>query len=546
MKFVIAAFRPLRTKTFRSIWTASLASNAGLLIQGVGAAWAMAEMATADLVAMVQTAAFLPLALFAIPAGAIADMYDRRKVQIAALTVSLVGASAMTLVSWAGLMTPWALLGFCFFVGSGFALLGPAWQSSVGEQVPPEDLPQAVALNGISYNIARAIGPAVGGFIVAVAGVTVAFAVNALFYVPILLALLAWKRKLEPARLPPEGLWRAVMSGVRYIAHMQPVRSAVMRSFVMGLFGAPLLSLIPLISRDLLGGGASAFGLLLGCFGGGAVAGIFILQPLRRFRNETIVRGCTLVVAAGLATLALSSSMLLSSAALAVTGMAWMTVFAILGISLQLFVPRWVVGRSVATLQATTALGVAVGSACWGVLAAHQGVAVALAVAAACMALSPLLAVVLRVADRSVSAESVSELPAEAPVQMGISGRSGPIAIDLQYRIPAGRARDFYVLMGEVRRIRARNGAYDWSLSRDLDDPEVWLERYRCPTWDDYLRHRGRRTVEEFLVQRQAAELHIGIEPIRVRRWLERPPGSVRWHEEVPDRGDHSLGLPGS
>lgn len=546
MKFFIEAFKPLRTPAFRNIWTASLASNAGLLIQGVGAAWAMAQMATADLVSMVQTAAFLPLALFAIPAGAIADMYDRRKVQMVALTISLIGASAMTLVSWAGWMTPWALLGFCFLVGTGFALLGPAWQAAVGEQVPPEDLAQAVALNGISYNIARAIGPAVGGFIVAIVGVTAAFAVNALFYVPILLALLAWKRKVEPARLPPEGLSRAVLTGVRYIAHMQPVRSAVVRAFAMGLLGAPLLSLIPLVSRDLLSGGASTFGFLLGCFGGGAVAGIFILPPLRRFRNEVVVRGCTLVVAAGMAVLALSASLPLSAAALAFTGMAWMIVFAILGVSLQLFVPRWVVGRSVATLQAGTALGVAVGSVCWGVLAEREGVAVALGAAAACLALSPLLAFVLRVADRSVSAESVSDMPAESPVSLGITGRSGPIAIDLQYRIPADRARDFYALMGEVRRIRARNGAYDWSLSRDLDDPEVWLERYRCPTWDDYLRHRGRRTVEEFLVQRQAAELHFGIEPIRVRRWLERPPGSVRWRDEVPDRGDQQISLPGS
>lgn len=539
-------FAPLRLPVYRNIWSASLVSNAGFLIQGVGAAWAMAAMSTADMVSMVQTATFLPLALFAIPAGALADMYDRRKAQMAALLLSLSAAVLMTAVSAGGLMTPWVLLALCFLLGCGFALFGPAWQSSAGEQVPLEVLPQAVALNGISYNIARAIGPAMGGVIVAAAGATAAFAINAVFYVPILLALLAWKRVVEPPRLPPEGIVRAVVSGVRYIVHMAPVRSAVMRSFVIGLLGAPLMSLVPLVSRDLLGGGASTFGLLLGCFGGGAVVGIFVLQPLRRFRNETVVRGCSLVLGAAVAVLAVSTSVMLSALVLACAGMAWMTTFAILSVSLQLFVPRWVVGRAVATLQATTSLGIALGSWLWGVSALHYGLAPTLLITAALLLLSPLLARSLRIADRSSSAQTASDQLPEPEVRLGISGRSGPIVIDVQYRIPAERARDFYHLMREVERIRKRNGAYDWSLSRDLADPQLWSERYRCPTWNDYLRHRARRTLEEVSVQRSAAELHVGLDPIQVRRWLERPAGSVRWQAEAPDRGDPPMPLAGS
>lgn len=539
-------FLPLRTATFRNIWVASLVANTGFLIQSVGSAWAMAGMAPADMVAMVQTATFLPMALFAIPAGAIADMYDRRKAQMISLSLALLAAALMTLVSALGLMSPWTLLGFCFLVGSGVAFFGPAWQSAVGEQVPPSILPQAVALNGISYNIARSFGPAVGGLIVAALGVTAAFAINALFYLPILFALYAWRRVVEPSRLPPEGLPRAVVSGLRYIANMLPVRRAVMRSFVSGLLGAALLSLMPLVSRDLLGGGATTFGVLLGCFGIGAVGGIFVLEPLRAFSNEMVVRGCSLVLAASAAVMACSGSLLLTSLVLVAAGTSWMMLMTIVAIALQLLVPRWVVGRAVATMQATTALGIAAGSWAWGTVARDHGVATALLIAAVLLLLSPLLGIFLRIADRTASAETVEGALDDPDVKLGITGRSGPISIEVQYRIPAERARDFYNLMREVQGIRSRNGAYDWALSRDIADPEVWCERYRCPTWNDYLRQRERRTVEEAEIQKRAMDLHFGLEPVRVKRWLDRPSGSVRWSAETPDRGDAQLPLTGS
>lgn len=537
-------FSPLREATFRNMWFSSTVSNTGGLIQSVGAAWVMASISTADNVALVQTASFLPMALFALPAGAIADIYDRRRVQMLFLSLSLVAAALMTVVSLMGLITPWVLLGFCFLVGCGGALSAPARGASVGEQVPKALIPQAVALNNISYNLARSVGPALGGVIVAAFGATVAFAINSLSYLPMLESLRRWKREAEVSRLPPEGLARSISAGVRYIVNMQPVRRAILRAFIACFLGAALPSLLPLVARDLLGGDAKIFGLLLGCFGIGAVSGIFVLQPLRTsIGNENTVRACSLVVAASLAVLAFSTSLLIDMVILLAAGMAWMVMTTSISITVQLFVPRWVMGRAIATTSASTSLGVALGSWLWGAVAEDHGLPFVFQVAAVALALSLILGRYLPVADRSTSVESDDRVLDDPEVKLGITGRSGPISIELQYRIPSEQARDFYNLMREMQLVRTRSGAYDWALSRNLADPELWSECFRCPTWDDYLRHRSRRTLEDAELHSRAQAMHVGMEPIKVLRWLDRPSGSVRWQEEAPDRGDDALQL---
>ncbi len=343
-------FAPLTHATFRSMWISSTASNTGSLIQSVGAAWVMAVISTADHVALVQTASFLPMALLALPAGAIADIYDRRKVQIVFLMLSLVSVILMAVVSLLGLITPWILLALCFLVGSGGALSAPARGASVGEQVPRELLPQAVGLNNISYNLARSLGPAIGGVIVAAFGATTAFAVNAVSYLPMLESLRRWRRVAEVSRLPPEGLARSISSGLRYIINMQPVRRALLRVFIICFLGAALQSLMPLIARDLLHGDAKTFGLLLGCFGVGAVSGIFVLQVVRKvFGNEKTLCLCCLTLAASLVVLAFSRNLYLNLVVLFAAGMAWMITTTTVSITVQLFVPRWVMGRAIAT-----------------------------------------------------------------------------------------------------------------------------------------------------------------------------------------------------
>jgi len=531
----LGTFAPLSVPTFRTIWLASLVTNIGALIQAVGSAWIMAEIATPDMVAMVQAATFLPLALLAIPAGAFADMYDRRKTQMAAICVAMIGATALTGLSLAHAITPWGLLGMCFFIGCGMALFGPAWQSSPGEQVPPALLPQAVALNGISYNVARSFGPAIGGIIVATAGVSAAFAANVVCYVPILLALAMWRRPRIPTRLPPEQLARAMMSGMRYIVHMQPVRTAISRSLVIGVLGAALLSLMPLIARAMPGATARTFGIMLGCFGAGAVGAIFILQRLRRMGNERLVRICSMALGACVGLLAISQNLPLSAALLFVAGGVWMVQVSTVSIAVQLFVPRWVTGRVVASLNATIAGGIAIGAIFWGQLAQQHGTPFALLVAAGLLAMAPLLGRFLPLADRALAATSLEEPLEDPEVTLDVNGRSGPIVIEVDYLIPADSAREFYDRMRTIRRIRVRTGAFSWSLSRDLNDAEHWRERYNLPTWNDYLRQRNRCTEEEMVMQRSLHDLLIEGADIFVHRRLERPFGSVRWRTDSPD-----------
>jgi len=534
---------PLRHAVFRRIWLASLLSNLGILIQGVGAAWAMTQMtSSADKVALVQTALMLPIMLVSMPAGAIADMHDRRVVAMVSLAISLVGATALTVLAWLNLVTPNILLAFCFIVGTGMALMGPAWQSSVSEQVPSETLPAAVALTGISYNIARSFGPAVGGIIVASAGAVAAFAANAVLYLPLLIVLFLWDRVSEPSRLPRERLSRAMVSGVRYITNSPSIKIVLTRTLITGIIGGSISALMPLIARDLLHGGAQLYGIMLGAFGVGAVIGALNIAEVRkRMSGEAAVRACTLSMAGAIAAVALSKEPVLTAAALVVAGAVWMLAVALFNIGVQLSAPRWVAGRSLAAFQASIAGGIAVGSWGWGHLTDIAGVEVALLVSAGLMMLSPLLGVWMRMPPIGARNEAATELLADPEVQLQLTGRSGPLVVEIEYRVAQDNARAFHNVMQEVQLSRQRNGAYGWSIARDIADPELWTERYHCPTWLDYLRQRNRATLSERELHQQAIAFHLGPEPLRVRRMLERPFGSVRWKEETPDQAANEV-----
>jgi predicted MFS family arabinose efflux permease len=528
---------PLRLAVFRRIWLASLLSNLGLLIQAVGAAWAMTQMtSSADMVALVQTALMLPVMLISMPAGAIADMYDRRIVALVSLSIALAGATALSVLAWLGLITPHILLAFCFIVGSGMALFGPAWQSSVSEQVPAETLPSAVALNGISYNIARSFGPAIGGIVVATAGAVAAFAANAVLYIPLLVVLFLWRRTSEPSRLPREQLSRAIVSGVRYIANSPSIRIVLARTLVTGAIGGSVSALMPLVARDLLHGGAQTYGIMLGAFGVGAVIGALnIAEVRRRLSGEAAVRACALSMAGAIAAVALSREPVLTAAALVVAGAVWMLAVALFNIGVQLSAPRWVAGRSLAAFQASIAGGIALGSWGWGRLTDAAGVETALLISAGLMLLSPLLGLWLRM-PRVGARNEDAEVLADPEVRLSLTGRSGPLVVEIEYRVAQENARTFHNVMQEVQLSRQRNGAYGWSIARDIADPELWTERYHCPTWFDYLRQRSRSTQSERALHQRAIAFHLGPEPVRVRRMLERPFGSVRWKDETPDR----------
>ncbi|WOH63940.1 MFS transporter [Bradyrhizobium sp. BWA-3-5] len=527
---------PLRHAVFRRIWLASLVSNLGILIQGVGAAWAMTQMtSSADKVALVTSALTLPIMLMSIPAGAIADMYDRRVVALIGLLIALFGATALTMLAWLGLVTPNLLLALCFVAGSGMALMGPAWQSSVNEQVPSEKVPAAVALNGISYSIARSVGPAIGGIVVASAGAVIAFALNALFYLPLIAALLLWKRIAEPSRLPPEKLGRAIVSGVRYITNSPSIKIVLTRAMVTGIVGGAIIALMPLVARDLLHGGAQTYGIINAAFGLGALIGALKIAELRkRMSGEAAIRACALSMGGAIAAAALSREPVLTAAALVLAGAAWMMTAVLFNIGVQLSAPRWVAGRSLAAYQAAGSGGIAVGSWCWGHLTDLAGVETALLVSAALMLASPLIGLWLRMPRINAPGDD-AEVRADPEVRLPLTGRSGPLVVEIEYRVAQENARAFHSLMQDVQLSRQRNGAYGWSLARDIADPELWTERYRCPTWLDYLRHRNRSTQSERAMEQEAIAFHIGPAPLRVRRMLERPFGSVRWKDDTPD-----------
>jgi MFS family permease len=540
----LGIFSPLRHATFRRIWTASLMSNLGLLIMGVGAAWSMTKMtSSASMVALVQTALMMPVALISTPAGAIADMFDRRIVGLVALAIALLGAVSMTVLAWLGVMTPDLLLALCFTVGSGMALFGPAWQASVSEQVPAEALPSAVALNSISYNIARSFGPAIGGVIVAAAGAIAAFATNALFYLPLIIVLYLWRRVQEPSRLPPERLARAVISGVRYILNSPSIRILLMRTLVTGIVGGSVSALMPIATRDLLRGDAQTYGIMLGAFGLGAVTGALNVSALRsRLGAEAAVRLCVIVMGVGIAIVAMSRSPILTGVVLLFAGAGWTASVTLFNVGIQLAAPRWVAGRALAAYQAAIAGGIALGSWIWGSAASLIGVKGALLASGAALVLSSLLGFWMRMPLVRGPNEQALDFLEDPEVRLALTSRSGPIVVEIEYRVSSKKARLFYAVMQHVQLSRKRNGAYGWSIARDLADPELWTERYHCPTWHDYLRQRNRSTDSERALHQRANEFHIGQAPIRVRRMLERPIGSVRWKDETPDRSttDHA------
>jgi MFS family permease len=531
-------FSPLSHPVFRRIWFASLTSNLGLMVMGVGAAWAMTEMTNSpEMVALVQASLMLPIALVSAPAGAAADMFDRRIVSLVALTISFTGASSMTLLAWHGALSPATLLAFCFLIGCGMALMGPSWQASVGEQVPSQDLPAAVALNGISWNLARSFGPAIGGAIVAAFGATAAFAGNALFYLPLMIVLFMWRRVREPARLPPERLARAVVSGVRYIAYSPQIRIVLVRTMVTGVLGGSILALTPIVTRDLLNGDARDFGIMLGAFGVGAVIGALNVSNFSsRLGSENAIRLSAMAMGAGVAVVAMSNSKIVSGVALLVTGAGWTASVTLFNVGIQLVAPRWVSGRALAAFQAAISGGVAAGAWLWGATAKAIGVADALLIASVALTLSAALGRWMRMPQVKGPTEQSFEALEDPEMRLQLTARSGPIVVEIEYRVDPKQARLFYAVMQQVQHSRQRNGAYGWSIARDIADPELWTERYHCPTWLDYLRQRNRPTDSERTLHARAMEFHMGSEPVRIRRMLERPVGSVRWKDETPDR----------
>lgn len=535
-------FGPLANRTFRDLWLASQISNLGALIQTVGAAWLMGSLTTSHgMVALVQSSNALPVMAFSLISGALADNFDRRRIMLSALIFMFAMSLALTVFAWAGWLTPWVLLAFTFLIGCGTALFNPSWQASIGDIVPREDVAGAVSLNSMGFNLARSVGPAIGGAIVAAAGAAVAFAVNAVSYIGLIVGLMRWQRPEGEARLPREELGRAIGAGFRYVA-MSPALIRVMaRAALFGIGASAMLALLPIYTRDTLGGTALTYGIFLGCFGIGAIGGVFMNVRLRSWlRNERVVSLAFWGFSVALAGLAAFPVLPAVVPMLMIGGACWVLALSLFNTTVQLSTPRWVLGRALSLYQTAVFGGMAAGAWLWGALADGQGIATAFGVAAAVLALGALAGNLLQVNEFSDLDLTPLGLITAAEPKIDLRGRSGPIFIMVEYEIALDDTDDFLVLMQQRRRIRIRDGAQRWALLRDLEQPELWSEKYYVPTWVDYARHLSRRTKADVALQEAVRALHRGAEPPRVLRKIERQ--TVPQHDDAPPLPPPGLG----
>lgn len=502
------------------------------MIHTVGAAWHMASITGSPaMVALVQASVMMPIMLLSLITGALADSFDRRRMMIAAQSFMLVNSLALAICAALGVLSPWLLLAFTFLIGCGTAANTPAWQASVGDLVPRHELPSAIALNSMGFNIARSVGPAIGGMIVAAVGSATAFAVNTGSYIGLIAALTRWHPQRSTDPLPRQPLASAIAAGLRYTAMSPPLLAVLARGGMFGLAACSVLALLPLVARDLLGSGALTFGLLLGSFGAGAVAGAAVGAKLRaRLKTEAVIRIACLAWVIGAVIVAVSRTLPLTLIALVPVGAGFLITLSTFNITVQLTSPRWVVARALSLYQMVTFGGMAAGSWVWGAVASRTDIGTALLVASAAQLLTILVGARVPLADgQGLNLDPVSRWH-EPETNLPIERRSGPIVTSIEYRISQEDVDRFLALMVERRRNRLRNGVQKWTLLRDLADPETWIERYNSPTWLEYIRQNVRTTHTDHAISEEIRALHRGPGRPVVRRRLERQPAARSDH----------------
>jgi MFS family permease len=518
------ALAPFHYPIFRQVWIASTLASLGVLIQSVGASWLMISLGqSADMVALVQAAITLPVVLLSLLAGAMADNLDRRRMMLGAQTFMLVVSVALALCTWSGFITPWLLLLFAFALGCGVAINAPAWQASVGDMVPRTELPAAVALNSMGFNMARSVGPAIGGLIVAAVGAAGAFAANAVSYIGLILVLARWRPPPQPRALPRETLGLAVAAGIRYVWMSPAIGRVLLRSAAFGLAAGAVMALMPVVAKDLLAGGPLTYGFLLGAFGLGAVGGALGNAWVRKsLSTETTVRFACVGFALAALIVGLSNNLLTTMAGLIVAGAGWLLALATFNVAVQMSAPRWVVARALSAYQMAAFSGMAAGSWLWGEVATQLSIKAALLAASvvmlACAALGRWLPLT-QTEDLNLDLLRVWKEPVTA---LPIEPRTGPVVVTIEYRIHQEDLPQFLAAISERRRIRRRDGARNWRLLRDISDPQLWIERYETPTWLEYVRHNSRITHQDATVPERLRALHRGDEAPRVRRMIER------------------------
>jgi MFS family permease len=514
---------PLKHPLFRALWIAAAASNIGTWMQEVGQSWLMTSLTTSPLmVALVQTAESLPIFLLALGAGALADVVDRRRLLLVTQAWMLVVSGGLGLVTLAGWVSPWLLLAFVFALGLGAALNLPAWQAVVPELVSRDELAAAVTLNGVQFNVARAVGPALGGFIVAAAGPAASFLLNALSFLAVIGVLYFWRRVPQESLLPAERISSAMRAGLRYVRHAPPFQGVLIRTAVFILGASALWAILPQFARRELELDSLGYGIMLGCLGAGAVWGAFLMPRLREHLSLDRMVGLAALSFGGV-TLILAYVRIFGvlCAALLVAGAAWMIVMSSFNVAAQITSPSWVRARALGVYVLVFQGGMAGGSAAWGAVAEHLSISIAFAGAAIVLLIG--LAVVPRyrlapMADLDLTPSSHWQNPvAVVPLEPD----QGPVLITVEYRIDSARAREFAALMmQDIRLSRRRDGAFYWGLYHDIADPSRYLETFLVESWVEHLRQHERLTAEDRKLQEIVRAFHVDPNPPIVTHFI--------------------------
>jgi MFS family permease/quinol monooxygenase YgiN len=493
---------------FRAMWTASVVSNIGTWMQDVGAGWLMTSLAPSPLlVALVQAATTLPIVLLALPAGAWADIVDRRRYLIGTQLWMLIMAAVLGFFTLTGVTTAGLLLAFTFALGCGAALTWPAWAAMVPELVPRSELHSAIALNSMGINVARAIGPALAGFIIAVTGPGTVFLLNAASFLGIVVVLSRWQRAPRQSALPAERFFSALRAGLRYARHAPRLQAVLIREGAFFIFASAPWALLPLLVRRELGAGPGVYGILVACIGAGAVAGALYLPRLRtRLTYDALVLSATLAYTATMLVLAHVHNLYLLGVAMLLSGTAWITILSSLHLTAQTALPEWVRARGLALFMVMFMAGMAGGSALWGQVANLAGIPLALT-AATVGALGGLaLTWRFRLGDHEL-VDFTPSMHWPAPlVNQEPEPDQGPVLVTLEYRIDPANRQKFLDLMQELRRIRRRDGAFFWELFHDTANPERFLECFMLESWLEHLRQHERVTVVDRQLQEQVKQ----------------------------------------
>lgn len=514
------AFAPFAHRAFALLWTATLISNIGTWMHDVGAGWLMTTLNSSPaVVALVQTATTLPIFLFALLAGALADRLDKRRMLIVINAILMATISLLSLLVWQQRMTPTLLILFTLAIGTGAAFMAPAWQAVVPQLVPRDTLKPAIALNSMGINISRAIGPALAGVLIASVSLAAPFVLNALSHVIIIIALLMWRPEPAPQRASRGPLLMEMSTGLRHVRHNPPMVETLLRALAFFLFASAYWSLLPLIARSAEGGGSQLYGILMALIGTGAVSGALLLPRLSARANpdQTVVIG-TIGTALALTLLALANTPAWLMVAAFLGGLSWIAVLTSFNVSAQMALPDWVRARGLAVFLMVFFGAMALGSLLWGQLASATTVPIALATAAVGLLGGAVATRKLSVARGEKLDLSAASIWPQAPALEDPSASDQAAMVTVEYQIAETDRAAFGKAIAALAKERYRDGAYRWTLHQSIEHPERWIESFHLPSWSEHLEQHKR-------VTRHDAELQEA-----VNRFDQQPSGPTVRH----------------